>query len=269
MYNVTFPKLNLAFNINPVAFSFYGITVYWYGIILATGFITALIYTMKNSNRFGINKDKFLDCVIIGIITGIIGARLFYVIFFPGDQYIKNPISIFYINEGGIAIYGGIIGGLLGGILIAKLKKLNIPSSLDLASLGFLIGQAIGRWGNFTNQEAFGGPTSSIFGMVSQNTMIETSLPVHPCFLYESIWCILGFILLDVFARKYKYFNGQIFLMYIIWYGIERFFVESLRTDSLITPILGLKVSQVIAMLSVFIGIILIIIFKYKYKNKG
>lgn len=269
MYNISFPKLGLEFNINPIAFSFWGITVYWYGIILACGFITALIYTMKNCDRFSINKDKFLDCVIVGIITGLIGARLFYVFFFPGDKYIKNPISILYINEGGIAIYGGIIGGLLGGILVAKIKKLNIKRALDLACLGFLIGQAIGRWGNFTNQEAFGGPTNSIFGMVSQNTMLESSLPVHPCFLYESFWCILGFILLDIFTRKCKYFDGQIFLMYIVWYGFERFFIEALRTDSLIIPILGLKVSQVIAALSIVIGVTLIIVFKCRYKKQG
>lgn len=268
MYNVSFPRLGLEFNINPVAFSFLGITVYWYGIILATGFVVALLYTMKNCNRFQIDKDKFLDCVIVGIITGMIGARLFYVAFFPGDQYIKNPISILYINEGGIAIYGGIIGGLLGGIIVAKLKKINTLRALDLACLGFLIGQAIGRWGNFTNQEAFGSPTNSIFGMISENTMLENYMPVHPCFLYESLWCALGFILLDIFTRKCKYFNGQIFLMYIVWYGLERFFVEALRTDSLIIPIIGLKVSQVIAALCVIIGITLITVIKYKKARK-
>lgn len=264
MYHVSFPVLGIEFTINPVAFSIGDFNIYWYGIIIATGFILAFNYCMLNSKRLDIEPDKLIDAIIVGLITGIIGARLYYVIFYPGNTYIENPISIFQIHEGGLAIYGGIIGGLLGGIIIAKIKKINILSMLDIASLGFLIGQCIGRWGNFMNQEAFGTETNLPWGMVSENTLMETNQPVHPCFLYESLWCLMGFILLDIFSRKFYKYKGQIFLLYIIWYGNERFFVEGLRTDSLMLPFMNLRVSQVLAAVSVIIALIVLIIFKNK-----
>lgn len=264
MYHVSFPKLGIELTINPIAFSIGDFNIYWYGIIIATGFTIALCYAMINSKRFGIVQDKLIDAIIVGLITGIIGARLYYVVFYPGNTYINNPASIFQIHEGGLAIYGGIIGGLTGGIIVAKIKNINIPSILDIAALGFLIGQCIGRWGNFINQEAFGTETNLPWGMVSENTLLETSNPVHPCFLYESLWCLLGFIFLDIFSRKFKKYNGQIFLLYIVWYGTERFFVEGLRTDSLMLPYVNLRVSQVLAAASIVISVIILIYFKNK-----
>lgn len=264
MYHVSFPKLGIELTINPIAFSIGDFNIYWYGIIIATGFTIALCYAMINSKRFGIVQDKLIDAIIAGLITGIIGARLYYVVFYPGNTYINNPASIFQIHEGGLAIYGGIIGGLTGGIIVAKIKNINIPSILDIAALGFLIGQCIGRWGNFINQEAFGTETNLPWGMVSENTLLETSNPVHPCFLYESLWCLLGFIFLDIFSRKFKKYNGQIFLLYIVWYGTERFFVEGLRTDSLLLPYVNLRVSQVLAAVSIVISVIILIYFKNK-----
>lgn len=264
MYHVSFPKLGIELTINPIAFSIGDFNIYWYGIIIATGFTIALCYAMINSKRFGIVQDKLIDAIIVGLITGIIGARLYYVVFYPGNTYINNPTSIFQIHEGGLAIYGGIIGGLTGGIIVAKIKNINIPSILDIAALGFLIGQCIGRWGNFINQEAFGTETNLPWGMVSENTLLETSNPVHPCFLYESLWCLLGFIFLDIFSRKFKKYNGQIFLLYIVWYGTERFFVEGLRTDSLMLPYVNLRVSQVLAAISIVISVIILIYFKNK-----
>lgn len=264
MYHVSFPKLGIELTINPIAFSIGDFNIYWYGIIIATGFTIALCYAMINSKRFGIVQDKLIDAIIVGLITGIIGARLYYVVFYPGNTYINNPVSIFQIHEGGLAIYGGIIGGLTGGIIVAKIKNINIPSILDIAALGFLIGQCIGRWGNFINQEAFGTETNLPWGMVSENTLLETSNPVHPCFLYESLWCLLGFIFLDIFSRKFKKYNGQIFLLYIVWYGTERFFVEGLRTDSLMLPYVNLRVSQVLAAISIVISVIILIYFKNK-----
>ena len=264
MYHVSFPGLGIELTIDPVAFSIGNFSIYWYGIIIAVGFTLAFCYVMFNSKRFEINSDKLIDTIIVGLITGIIGARLYYVIFYPGDTYINDPLSILQIHEGGLAIYGGIIGGLAGGLTVAKIKKINIPSSLDLAALGFLIGQCIGRWGNFMNQEAFGTETSLPWGMVSENTLLETNNPVHPCFLYESLWCLLGFILLDIFSRKFRKYNGQIFLLYIVWYGTERFLVEGLRTDSLMIPYVNLRVSQVLAVVSVIISIIFLVIFKNK-----
>ena len=264
MYHVSFPGLGIELTIDPVAFSIGNFSIYWYGIIIAVGFTLAFCYVMINSKRFEINSDKLIDTIIVGLITGIIGARLYYVIFYPGDTYINDPLSILQIHEGGLAIYGGIIGGLAGGLTVAKIKKINIPSSLDLAALGFLIGQCIGRWGNFMNQEAFGTETSLPWGMVSENTLLETNNPVHPCFLYESLWCLLGFILLDIFSRKFRKYNGQIFLLYIVWYGTERFLVEGLRTDSLMIPYIDLRVSQVLAVVSVIISIVFLVIFKNK-----
>ena len=264
MYHVSFPKLGIELTINPIAFSIGDFNIYWYGIIIATGFTIALCYAIINSKRFGIVQDKLIDAIIVGLITGIIGARLYYVVFYPGNTYINNPASIFQIHEGGLAIYGGIIGGLTGGIIVAKIKNINIPSILDIAALGFLIGQCIGRWGNFINQEAFGTETNLPWGMVSENTLLETSNPVHPCFLYESLWCLLGFIFLDIFSRKFKKYNGQIFLLYIVWYGTERFFVEGLRTDSLMLPYVNLRVSQVLAAVSIVISVIILIYFKNK-----
>lgn len=252
LYHVSFPGLGLDFDINSIAFHMGIFTVRWYGIMIATGFILALLYVLKSCEHYKVDTDKMTGAVILGLICGIIGARLYYVIFYPGDQYIKNPISILYINEGGLAIYGGIIGGLLGGIVYAKFKNMNIPAVLDLSALGFLIGQSLGRWGNFFNQEAFGVRTDLPWGMVSRNT---AGIPVHPCFLYESLWCALGFLLLHIFSRKFQSFNGQVFLLYLIWYGTGRFFIEALRTDSLYLWGLDIRVSQALALLTVIFAL--------------
>ncbi len=262
MYHVQFPNLNINITINPKAFSIGTLNVQWYGVIIAVGFLLAFFYAMVSSKKFRINEDKLLDAVIIGIIGGIIGARAYYVLFSTSDQYIKNPISALYIWEGGLGIYGGIIGGVLCGALIAKFHKINVATVLDLAALGFLIGQAIGRWGNFVNQEAFGVETNLPWGMVSENTARIASGPVHPCFLYESLWCILGFVLLHIFSRKLRRYDGQVFILYLIWYGIGRFFIEGLRTDSLITPYLPIRVSQLVAVVTVFTGVILLVVFR-------
>ena len=258
-YNVEFPGLGLNFKVYPIAFRVGAITVHWYGIILCAALLLALWYALVNSKRFEIDANALIDAVIVGLVCGIIGARLYYVLFFPGDTFWKDPIKILHINEGGIAIYGGIIGGLLGGLLVAKRKKFNLWAALDLAALGFLIGQGVGRWGNFVNQEAFGSQTDFLFRMLSENTNGQT---VHPCFLYESIWCLLGFVLLHLWSAKSHRFDGQIFLLYLIWYGLGRFFIEALRTDSLMVPGLDLKVSQLVALATLLIGTILL--FKLK-----
>lgn len=264
MYHVQFPNLNINVTISPRAFSIGTLNVQWYGVIIAVGFLLAFFYAMKSSKKFRINEDKLLDAVIIGIIGGIIGARAYYVLFYTGDQYIKNPISALYIWEGGLGIYGGIIVGTLCGALVAKFHKINIATVLDLAALGFLIGQSIGRWGNFVNQEAFGVETNLPWGMMSENTARVASGPVHPCFLYESLWCILGFVLLHIFSRKFRRYDGQVFILYLIWYGVGRFFIEGLRTDSLITPYLPIRVSQLVAVVTVLAGVILLIVFRNK-----
>lgn len=268
-YNVTFPHLGLEFNINPVAFSIGNFHVYWYGIIIAAGFLLALIYASFSCKKMNIDINRLFDVVIVGLIAGVIFARLFYVVFYPGDKYWKNPLEIFQIHDGGLAIYGGIIGAVVFGSLMAKLRKLKVTAVLDIAALGFLIGQCVGRWGNFINQEAFGSATELPWGMHSENTAAVVDGNVHPCFLYESLLCLLGFVLLHFFTRRFRRYDGQTFLLYIVWYGACRFFIEGLRTDSLIIPGTSLRVSQVIAAVCVVAGIILLVLFRHRTSLTG
>ena len=257
MYNVSFPGLGIEnISVNPILLKIGDFSVNWYGAIIAIGMCLAVLYTMNNCERYNINKDKLLDCILVGIVTAIIGARLYYVIF-EWDVYSKDLLSIFKIHEGGLAIYGGVIGGLIGGLIIAKRSKLNKLGLLDLASLGLLIGQGIGRWGNFMNQEAFGTPTDLPWGMISENT---GGVTVHPCFLYESLACLIGFLLLHIFSKKFQKYDGQIFLLYLVWYGTERAIVEGLRTDSLYTPFLNLRVSQILSIGLVIVSLVILII---------
>lgn len=268
-YNVTFPHLGLEFNINPVAFSIGNFHVYWYGIIIAAGFLLALIYASFSCKKMNIDINRLFDVVIVGLIAGVIFARLFYVVFYPGDKYWKNPLEIFQIHDGGLAIYGGIIGAVVFGSLMAKLRKLKVTAVLDIAALGFLIGQCVGRWGNFINQEAFGSATELPWGMHSENTAAVVDGNVHPCFLYESLLCLLGFVLLHFFTCRFRRYDGQTFLLYIVWYGACRFFIEGLRTDSLIIPGTSLRVSQVIAAACVVAGIILLVLFRHRTSLTG
>lgn len=268
-HQISFPNLGLEFSVNTVAFSIGNFHVYWYGIIIALGFLLALIYASFSCKKMNIDVNRLFDVVIVGLIAGVIFARLFYVVFYPGDKYLKNPLEIFQIHDGGLAIYGGLIGAVVFGSLTAKLRKLKVAAVLDIASLGFLIGQAVGRWGNFINQEAFGSATDLPWGMYSDNTARVVDGNVHPCFLYESLLCILGFVLLHFFTRKFRRYDGQTFLLYIVWYGFCRFFIEGLRTDSLMIPGVNLRVSQVIAAVCVIVGVILLIVFRHKTSLTG
>ncbi|MGI6255206.1 MAG: prolipoprotein diacylglyceryl transferase [Acutalibacter sp.] len=266
---ITFPKLGLEFTVNTVAFSIGSFHVYWYGIIIAVGFLLALAYASISCKKMNIDINRLFDVVIVGLIAGVIFARLFYVVFYPGDKYLKNPMEIFRIHDGGLAIYGGLIGAVVFGSLMAKIRKLKVAAVLDISSLGFLIGQAVGRWGNFVNQEAFGSATDLPWGMHSDNTAAVVEGNVHPCFLYESLLCLLGFVLLHFFTRKLRRYDGQTFLLYIVWYGACRFLIEGLRTDSLIIPGTALRVSQVIAGVCVLVGIILLVAFRHKTSLTG
>lgn len=267
---VGFPKLGLTFTVNEVAFSIGGFDIRWYGIIIAVGFLLAIVYASLSSKKMNIDMNRLIDAVIVGLIGAIVCARLYYVVFYPGTKYWDDPMEILKIHEGGLAIYGGIIGAMVFGGITAKLRKLNVPAVLDITSLGFLIGQCIGRWGNFINQEAFGSATDLPWGMVSDNTsLLVPGSNVHPCFLYESILCLIGFILLHIFTRKFRRYDGQTFLLYIVWYGACRFFIEGLRTDSLMLPIVSLRVSQVVAAACVLVGVILLIVFRHKTSLSG
>lgn len=264
MYNVQFPKLGLDFDISPIAFSIGSYHIYWYGIIIASGLLLAVGYAMKTAPRYNVNASKIINCVLVGIITGIIGARLYFC-FFQWDYYSKNPVEILHINNGGLAIYGGIIGSMIGGLIIVKIQKMKVMPVLDIAMISFLIGQGIGRWGNFMNQEAYGTSTDLPWGMMSEGTNM---VAVHPCFLYESIWCLLGFVLLHFYGKYKQKYAGQIFYMYLVWYGFERMIVEGLRTDSLYLPFspfgFDIRVSQLLSLLIFLIGIILLILNRKK-----
>lgn len=265
---VEFPGLGLSCTVNEVAFSIGGYDIRWYGVIIAVGFLLAMVYAFFSVKKMNIALDPLIDAVIVGTLGSVVCARLYYVIFYPGDKYWNDPIQILYIHDGGIAIYGGFIGAMVFGGLMAKRKKLCVPAVLDLASLGFLIGQGVGRWGNFVNQECFGGPTSLPWGMSSDNTrLVSPNSPVHPCFLYESLLCLLGFVLLHFFTRKLRRYDGQTFILYLVWYGVVRFFIEGTRTDSLMVG--PLRVSQVVAAACVLVGVMLLVVFRRRNDLSG
>lgn len=260
-YNVVL--FGLEFKLKPVAFSIplgeNHWDIYWYGIIIATGFLLALIYGLKNAKRFNINVDRMLDVVLVTVPVAILCARAYYVIF-DGEK-LESFGDFFGFGDSsgftGLAIYGGVIGAFVTGGLMCLFRKINILDMFDLAAIGFLIGQGVGRWGNFMNQEAYGGFTgSSWWGMQSERTVAEMGEGlVHPCFLYESLWCVAGVILLHYLSKKRK-FSGQVVLMYCVWYGFGRAFIELLRTDSLMIG--NIKVSALLSfLLCVTAGVLL------------
>lgn len=262
---ISFPKLGWTFPINEVLLSITDtINIRWYGVLIAVGFLLAVVYALRNTKRFDLEKDPMLDVVLVCTVAAFVCARLYYVLFSQDRAaYFADPIRILYVWEGGLAIYGGVIGAFITALWVCRLRKVDTLRMFDIASIGFLIGQAIGRWGNFFNQEAFGGNTDLPWGMsgnwiaspLNPTKGYDHSLPVHPTFLYESLWCILGFVLLHIVSRKAYRFKGQLFSLYIMWYGTGRFFIELLRTDSLY--LFTMKVSCLVAALSVLGGVVL------------
>ena len=227
----------------PRQFSVGPLSVHFYGLIIACGLILAVMYACRRSKEFGLKEDDLLDGVLWVTPFAILCARLYYCVF-SWEQYAANPISILYIWEGGLAIYGGVIGAVIGMIVLCKVKKLPLATILDVVMLGFLIGQSMGRWGNFFNREAFGAATDSFFRMGLFNKYTQEWEYYHPTFLYESVWNLLGFVLLHFLSKKRRY-DGQIALGYAAWYGLGRAWVEGLRMDSLYFG--PFRVSQVLA----------------------
>lgn len=249
-HTIGFPNLGLEFTLNRVACTVLGKDIYWYGIIICAGFILAALYVNSRTKEFGITSDNLMDCLIICVPLGIICARIYYVVF-EWSYYAEHPGEIIAIWKGGIAIYGGIIGTLIGLFVYSRVKKLSFASLCDLAAFGLLIGQCIGRWGNFVNGEAHGGPTSLPWGMT-----IDGGSMVHPTFFYESLWNLIGFILLHFYSKKRK-FKGEMALLYVTWYGAGRAWIEGLRTDSLyIGPV---RVSQLLAAISCIAAIAVLV----------
>ena len=244
---ISFPGLfgDWSFNPDPIAVHI-GHGIYWYGIILAIGLLAGLVLCMKQAKRYGLTEDNVLDMVLWAVPSCIIGARLYYVIFYL-DLY-RNAdgsldlLACLDIHRGGLAIYGGIIAGVLIAWAVARYKKIPFPALADVCAFGLLIGQIAGRWGNFLNVEAYGGPT------------------VHPTFLYESLWNLIGFCLLCWLLHKgIRAFDGMYFLLYVAWYGLGRGFIEGLRTDSLYFFSTGIRTSQMLAFLSCAAAIVLLV----------
>ena len=254
---ISFPGLGLSFNPSRVAFSIGSKPIYWYGIIIAAGFLLAVYYAMRRADQFGLTQDNIIDMLICAVPLAIIGARAYYCLF-SWNLYKDDPIRVLYIWEGGLAIYGGVIGAVIGLFLYTKVKKVKTSAMLDIGGLGLLIGQSIGRWGNFMNREAFGAQTDSFLRMGLTDASGAT-IYVHPTFLYESVWNAIGLLILHFYSKRRK-FDGQIFLMYLGWYGLGRMFIEGLRTDSLYVGSSNLRVSQLLAGIC-FLAVVIFLVY--------
>lgn len=251
---ISFPFLGLEMDL-PRGIPFDEPRVYFYGIIISVGLILAVMYGCRRSKQFGLTEDTVLDGVLWVTPFAIICARIYYCVF-SWEKFASNPISMLYIWEGGIAIYGGVLGAIIGVAVFCKIKKLNVFAVLDLVLLGFLIGQSVGRWGNFFNREAFGAATDSFFRMGLFNTKTNAFEYYHPTFLYESLWNLGGFVLLHFLSRKRKY-DGQIALGYAAWYGLGRAWIEGLRMDSLYWG--PFRVSQMLAAVSCLAAVAILV----------
>ena len=239
---ISFPALGISMN-PPRGFSIGPLNIHFYGLVIACGLILAVLYACRRCREAGLTEDSLLDGVLWITPFSILCARAYYCVF-SWPMYRNNPISVLYIWEGGLAIYGAVLGAAVGVIIFCKIKKCSLPALLDLVSLGFLIGQCIGRWGNFFNREAFGAATDAVTRMGLYNTVTGATEYYHPTFLYESVWNLIGFLLLHFLSKK-KQYDGQIALGYCAWYGLGRAFIEGLRMDSLYWG--SFRVSQLLA----------------------
>ena len=260
---ISFPSLGIEIN-PPVGFSIGPVNVQFYGIVIAVGLLLAVLYGLKRSKQFGLKEDDILDGVLGIVPFAIICARAYYCIF-AWHEFADNPIRVLYIWEGGIAIYGGVIGAVLGVVVFSLIKKVKLGAVLDVVALGFLIGQSVGRRGNFFNREAFGAETESFLRMGLMLTNSGVSITemryYHPTFLYESLWNAAGFVALHFLSKKRQY-DGQIALGYVAWYGLGRTFIEGLRTDSLYIG--TLRVSQLLAAISCFAAATALVVLAFR-----
>ena len=263
LMEISFPNLGIDLKYVPKGFTVFGFTIAIYGICIAVAVICGYLMAAKVAKKTGQNPDTYFDFAIYAVILSIIGARIYYVIF-QWDYYKNHLLSIFNLREGGLAIYGGVIVAFITVFVYSKIKKLNPFRLMDTALPGLILGQAIGRWGNFFNREAFGDYTNNLFAMqlpvsaVRANEITQKMwdhvvtvngveyIQVHPTFLYESLWNV-GVLLFLFWFRKRKKFNGEVFLMYLIGYGLGRIWIEGLRTDQLLLPVVGLPVSQLLS----------------------
>lgn len=274
---IKFPGLGLELDVNRVALQIGDISIYWYAVIIAVGFLLALLFMYKNAKQFGIDMDRGIDVIFIAMVLGIIGARAYFVAF-QWDMYKDNLAEIFNIRGGGLGFYGGIIGGIIGIFVGCRLRKVNFMAFLDLAAGAVLIGQGIGRWGNFVNGECFGTNTTLPWGMTSANIMsyimthtseqmgadVDPTIPVHPTFFYEFAWCMLGLIVYCLVMKKRRV-DGEMFVFYIGWNGFGRMWIEGLRTDSLMIG--SFRVSQLLGALMTAAAIVAFAVIRVRLKK--
>jgi len=282
---INFPNLGIYLDHVGKSISIFGFSIAYYGIVIVTGMMIAIWIAQREAKRTGQNPEQYLDLAMIGIAAGILGARIYYVIF-AWDYYKDDLLSIFNIRQGGLAIYGGIIGACIAVVIYSRKKKQNFSLLMDTASMSIVFGQIMGRWGNFFNREAFGDYTNNLFAMqlpvsaVRANEITQKMwdhvvtvngveyIQVHPTFLYESLWNV-GVLLFLFWFRKRKKFNGEVFLMYLIGYGLGRIWIEGLRTDQLLLPVVGLPVSQLLSGCLVVGCTILVVWKRKKLKPEG
>lgn len=276
MNYIEFPKLGIHLNIDPIAFSIGNIHVRWYGIIIATAIMVSLMLALRDAKKYGIHEDRLVDMFLIALPSAVVAARIFFVIF-TWDNYKNNLLGIFRVWEGGLAIYGVIIGAFISVALFARHHKMNLWTLADFACVYLPLSQAIGRYGNFANQELYGGNTESVFGMTGSliqlfpNPGVDGTLPVHPTFLYESMLNLLVFTFLIFFRKRSKH-GGQVFALYIMSYSVVRFMMEFLRTDVFDWGVF--RANQVFALLMFVAGLLLFILRRkapsaYIYQKDG
>ena len=281
---IDFPHLGIHLSSVGNHITVFGFDIAYYGMIIGAGILAGIFMAVYEAKRTGQKEEDYYDLSICAVIISIIGARAYYVIF-SWDMYKDDLLSIFNLRQGGLAIYGGVIAAVLTVIVFAKVKKLSAAQIFDTAGLGLVLGQAIGRWGNFFNREAFGGYTDGLFAMQLPLSAVRSSdvtdsllqhvvevngisyIQVHPTFLYESLWNLILLILLILFT-KHKRFDGEVFLLYLAGYGIGRFWIESLRTDQLLLPVIGYPVSMALAALLVIVSVSWIIIWHIRRHKK-
>jgi len=256
---ILFPGLGLELNPSATVFPshvpFLG-NIHWYGLVIAVGFLLAVIYANCRRKQFGVTEDQLITMLLWAVPSAIICARAYYCIF-NWSIFADDPVSCLYIWQGGLAIYGGVIGGVGAAAIYCKCKKISFGAMADLGGLGFLIGQSAGRWGNFFNREAFGAATENFLRMGLYDYAGNLEF-YHPTFLYESVWNMIGFVILHFVSKKRK-FDGEVFCLYVAWYGLGRFFVEGLRTDSLYLFGTGIRVSQLLAIVSCLLAVVFIL----------
>lgn len=283
-YNINFPNLHIYFDHVGKNITIGGFSIAYYGIVITLGFFAGIAIACWKAKMTKQNPDDYFDLALIAIVTSLIGARLYYVIF-QWDYYKEDLLRIFRIREGGLAIYGGIIAAVITVWVFTRVKKLSFGQFCDTAVLGLILGQIIGRWGNFFNREAFGGYTDNLLAMQLPVSAVRTNeitqeqwnnlividgvsyIQAHPTFLYESLWNLAVLILLLVFFNKKK-FHGEVFLWYLLGYGVGRFWIESLRTDQLLIPVIGYPVSMALAALLVLVSLCCIIVGRCKIRKK-